>query len=94
MKAREAAGLTRKNLSRSERRQLQARYIRLSTPVVTAWQQVPVGSPISALDDAAESKEWLTKSLFQRIDAQTGIWNILMEPGYSIFRIYPISIER
>lgn len=66
-----------------------ARYVQLSTPVVTAWRQVTVGSPISALDDAAGSKEWLTKALVQRIDAQTGIWNILMEPGYSVFRIYP-----
>jgi hypothetical protein len=66
-----------------------ASYVQLSKPVVTAWQQLKVGSPIYALDDASGSKDWLTKALVQRIDAQTGIWNILMEPGYSVFRIYP-----
>jgi hypothetical protein len=34
-------------------------YIRLSTPVVKAWEQIPVGSPVYALDDAAGTKGWL-----------------------------------
>lgn len=63
--------------------------MRLSTPIVKAWEQVPVGSAVYALDDAAGTKDWLKRVLIQRVDAQTGIWNILMEPGYSIFRIYP-----
>lgn len=64
-------------------------YLRLSTPVVKAWRQIPVGSAIYALDDAAGADDWLKRALIQRIDSQTGIWNILMEPGYSVFRIYP-----
>jgi hypothetical protein len=64
-------------------------YIRLSTPVVKAWEQIPVGSPVYALDHATGTKDWLKLALIQRVDAQTGIWNILMEPGYSVFRIYP-----
>ena len=66
-----------------------ADYIRLSTPVVKAWGQIPVGSAVYALEDAAGNKDWLKSALIQRVDAQTGIWNILMEPGYSVFRIYP-----
>jgi len=64
-------------------------YIRLSTPVVKAWEQIHVGSPVYALDDAAGTKGWLKLALIQRVDFQTGIWNILGEPGYSVFRIYP-----
>ena len=66
-----------------------ADYIRLSTPIVKAWEQIRVGSAAYTLDDAAGDKDWLKRALFQRIDFQTGIWNILMEPGYSVFRIYP-----
>jgi hypothetical protein len=66
-----------------------ADYIRLSTPVVKAWGRIPVGSAAYALDDAAGNKDWLKRALIQRVDAQTGIWNIPMEPGYSVFRIYP-----
>jgi hypothetical protein len=66
-----------------------ADYTRLSTPVVKAWARIPVGSAVFALDDAAGTKDWLKRALIQRVDAQTGIWNILMEPGYSVFRIYP-----
>jgi hypothetical protein len=66
-----------------------ADYIRLSTPVVKAWEQIPVGSAVYALDDAAGTKDWLKRALIQRVDAQTGIWNIWMEPSYSVFRIYP-----
>jgi hypothetical protein len=64
-------------------------YIRFSTPIVKAWEQIPVGSAVYALDDAAGTKHWLKRALVQRVDSQTGIWNILIEPGYSVFRIYP-----
>jgi len=67
----------------------ESNYTRLSTPVVKAWEKIPVGSPVYALDDAAGTKDWLKLALIQRVDAQTGIWNILMESGYSVFRIYP-----
>jgi len=70
-----------------------ADYIRLSTPVVKAWGQIPVGSAAYALDDAAGNKDWSKRALIQRVDAQTGIWNILMERGYSVFRIYPYQSE-
>ncbi len=66
-----------------------ADYIRLSTPVVKAWGQIPLGSAVYALDDPTGTKDWIKLALIQRIDAQTGIWNILIEPGYSVFRIYP-----
>ena len=66
-----------------------ADYIRLSTPIVKAWARIPVGSAVFALDDAAGAKDSLKRALVQRVDAQTGIWNILMEPGYSVFTIYP-----
>ncbi len=64
-------------------------YIRLSTPIVKAWGRIPVGSPVYALDDAAGTKDWLKLALIDRVDVQTGIWNILIEPGYSVFEIYP-----
>jgi hypothetical protein len=64
-------------------------HIRLSTPVVMAWREIPVGSPVYALDDAARAKDWLEQSLIQSIEVQTGIWHIRLEPGYSVFRIYP-----
>jgi hypothetical protein len=64
-------------------------HFRLSTPVVKAWREIPVGSPVFALDDAAQAKDWLERALIQPIEFQTGIWYIWIEPGYSVFRIYP-----
>jgi Carboxypeptidase regulatory-like domain len=64
-------------------------YFRLFTPVVKAWREIPVGSPVYALDDAAGAKDWLERTWIQSIEFQTGIWSIRTEPGYSVFRIYP-----
>jgi hypothetical protein len=64
-------------------------HVRLSTPVVRDWREIHVGSPVYALDDAVATKDWLGRALIQRIDFQTGIWHIWIEPGYSVFRIYP-----
>jgi hypothetical protein len=64
-------------------------HIRLSTPVVNAWRDIAVGSPVYTLDDAAGSKDWLQRALIQRITAQTGIWHIWIEDGYSVFGITP-----
>ena len=64
-------------------------YVRLSTAIVKAWREIPVGSPVYALDDAAGAKDWLARALIERIDFQTGIWHIYIEPGYSVFTIYP-----
>ena len=66
-------------------------YARLSTPVVKAWREIPVGSPIYALDDAVTAKDWLQRALIQKVDFQSGIWYIRIEPGYSVFRIYPYT---
>ena len=41
------------------------------------------------MDDAVATKDWLGQALIQRIDFQTGICHIWIEPGYSVFRIYP-----
>jgi len=64
-------------------------HVRLSTPIIKAWRDMPVGSPICALDEVVKTKDWLDRSLIQRIDFQTGIWHIFIEPGYSVFRVYP-----
>jgi len=64
-------------------------HVRLSTPVVKAWREIPVGSPVYALDDVVQTKDWLQHALVQPIEFQTGIWYIRIEPGYSVFRIYP-----
>jgi Carboxypeptidase regulatory-like domain len=64
-------------------------YFRLSTPIVKAWREIPLGSPVYALDDAARAKDWLERAWIQSIEFQTGIWYIWIEPGYSVFRIYP-----
>lgn len=64
-------------------------HLRLSTPVVEAWRELPTGSPVYALDDAAPAKDWLEHALIQSIGSQSGIWNISVGPGYSVFRIYP-----
>jgi hypothetical protein len=67
----------------------ESEYVQLSAPVVKAWREIPVGSPVYALDDAAGAKDWLDRAFIQPIGLQTGKWNIWMEPGYSVFRIYP-----
>ncbi len=64
-------------------------HVRLSTSVVKAWREIPVGSPVYTLDDAVGAKDWLERALFQHIEFQTGKWHIWIEPGYSVFRIYP-----
>lgn len=64
-------------------------HVRLSTPVVKAWREIHVGSPVYALDDVVGAKDWLERALIQRIDFQTGIWHIFVEPEYSVFRICP-----
>ena len=66
-------------------------HVRLSTPVVKAWREIPVGSPVYALDDAVKAKDWRQRALIQRIDFQTGIWHIWIEPRYSVFTIYPYA---
>jgi hypothetical protein len=68
-------------------------HVRLSTPVVKAWREIPVGSPVYALDDAVGAKDWLERALIQHIEFQTGKWHIWIEPGYSVFRIYPYLSE-
>jgi hypothetical protein len=68
---------------------LETDHVRLSTPVVKAWREIPVGSPVYALDDAAGAKGWLERALIQSIEVQTGKWYVWIEPGYSVFRIYP-----
>lgn len=68
-------------------------HVRLSTPVVKAWREIPVGSPVYALDDAVGAKDWLERALIQHIEFQTGKWYIWIEPGYSVFRIYPYLPE-
>ena len=64
-------------------------YVRLSTSVVKAWSAIPVASPVYALDDVVRQKDWLERSLIQRVDIQTGVWHILAEDGYSVFTIVP-----
>ena len=64
-------------------------HVQLSTPVVKAWREIPVGSSVYALDDAVGTKDWLERALIQHIEFQTGKWDIWIEPGYSVFRIYP-----
>jgi len=75
-------------ISRSTKRE-ETDHVQLSTPVVKAWREIPVRSPVYALDDAVGTKDWLERALIQRIESQTGIWYIWIEPGYSVFRIYP-----
>ncbi|HZV88469.1 MAG TPA: hypothetical protein VFF95_13050 [Candidatus Binatus sp.] len=75
-------------ISRSPKRE-ETDHVRLSTPVVKAWREIPVKSPVYALDDAVGAKDWLERALIQHIEFQSGIWYIWIEPGYSVFRIYP-----
>ena len=58
-----------------------------------AWQNLEVGDPVYALDDLAATKGWLDRASVQYIPLQTGIWHIYIEPGYSVFRIYPYWAE-
>jgi hypothetical protein len=64
-------------------------HARLSLPIVKAWSKIPAGSPVYALDDAVGAKDWLERSLIQIIPFQTGVWHVWIEPGHSVFRIYP-----
>jgi hypothetical protein len=82
------AGAAQQPTSRSPKRQ-DTDHVRLSTPVVKAWREIPVGSPVYALGDAVGANDWLERAMVQHIEFQTGIWNIWIEPGYSVFRIYP-----
>ena len=75
--------------SSSPSKRQESDHARLGTPMLKAWREIPVGSPVYSLDDAVETKDWLSRALIQRIDFQTGIWYIHIEPGYTVFRIYP-----
>jgi hypothetical protein len=68
-------------------------HVALSTPIVKAWQDLAVGVPVYVLDDLAATKGWLDRALVQYVGFQTGIWHIRIEPGYSVFRIYPYLAE-
>ena len=87
------ASAAQQPISRSPKQE-EADYVRLSTPVVKAWREIPVESPVYALDDALGAKDWLERALIQQIDFQTGKWHIWIEPGYSVFRIYPYLSNR
>jgi hypothetical protein len=82
------ASVAQQSSSRSPNRK-EADHVRLSSPVVQAWREIQVGSPVYALDDAVGAKDWLERSMIQKIDEQTGEWYIWVETGYSVFRIYP-----
>jgi hypothetical protein len=82
------ASAAQQPISRSPKRE-ETDHVRLSTPVVKAWREIPVGSPVYTLGDAVGAKDWLERALIQHIEFQTGRWYIWIEPGYSVFRIYP-----
>jgi hypothetical protein len=65
-----------------------------STPVLMAWREIPIGSPVYALDDAAGARDWLERSDVTLIDAQTGIWKIHYESGYTMFLISPYRAKK
>jgi len=69
-------------------------HIRLSSPVLKGWREIAVGSPVYALDDAAGTKDWLQRARIQRVTAQTGIWHIWIERGYTVFGICPYLSEK
>ena len=82
------ASAAQQPISRSPKRE-ETDHVRLSTPVVMAWREIAVGSPVCALDHAVGAKDWLERALIQHSEFQTGKWYIWIEPGYSVFRIYP-----
>jgi hypothetical protein len=82
------ASAAQQPISRSPKQE-ESDHVRLSTSVVKAWGEIPVGSPVYALGDAVGAKDWLERALIQHIEFQTGKWYIWIEPGYSVFRIYP-----
>lgn len=82
------ASAAQQPISRSSKQE-ETNHVQLSTPVVKAWREIPVGSPVYALDDAVGAKDWVERALIQHIEFQTGIWHIWIEPGYTVFRIYP-----
>ena len=82
------ASAAQQPISRSPKQE-ETDHVRLSTPVVKAWREIRVGSPVYALDDAVGARDWLDRSQVEHIEFQTGKWHIWIEPGYSVFRIYP-----
>ncbi|HEY2113569.1 MAG TPA: hypothetical protein VGJ51_00655 [Candidatus Angelobacter sp.] len=64
-------------------------HVRLSTPVVKAWRNLDLESPVYTLTDLSPAKDWLEHAFIQPISLQYGIWHIWIEPGYAVFRIYP-----
>lgn len=68
-------------------------HVAQSTPIIYAWKDLPGGVPICNLDDRAATEGWLDRALIQHIGFQTGRWRIGIEPGYTVFRIYPFLAE-
>ncbi len=60
-----------------------------SSPVVKKWKSIKIGGSVSQLSTLIGSTNWIKHALVQRIKSQTGKWDVLIENGYSVFRIYP-----
>ena len=68
-------------------------HVARSTPIVTAWRGLAPGDPVAKLDELARDPQWIEASLFQMIRRQTGAWNIQIDTGYTVFRVYPYLAE-
>jgi hypothetical protein len=59
----------------------------LSARVFKAWHELKIGMPVYALDDLANTPGWIDNAFIEKIWGQSGIWNIHIEEGHSLFRI-------
>lgn len=67
-------------------------HVEKSTPVVRSWKDLRSGDPVARL--AASEREWIDHALVQRIAFQTGVWDVRLEEGHTVFRIYPYMSNR
>lgn len=65
------------------------RKISATTRIIRAWKKLELGAPVYTIDDLAATPGWLREADIQKVPFQTGVWNIWMKPGYTVYRIYP-----
>ncbi len=59
------------------------------TRIIRAWRKLALAAPVYSIDDLAATPGWLHDAELQVIRVQSGQWNIGIEPGFTVFRIYP-----
>ena len=62
--------------------------------VIQSWQELRAGDPVSRLASLTRDREWIDHCLIQDIGFQTGKWDVRIEGGHTVFRLYPYMSAR